>query len=187
MATSTAPATPSTPTRRSAKPMYMEDIVIRPGARKTLAVSRILIGWVFVWAFVDKLFGLGFATPAERAWINGGTPAQGYINNIEGPFAGFFQIFANPVGDWLFMLGLLGIGVAVMTGAGLKIAAITGTLLMAFMYLAAIPAVLGGTNPITDSHVMEALLLIIPAVTLAGDQWGLGKWWAGKVGNGWLR
>lgn len=31
------------------------------------------------------------------------------------------------------------------------------------------------------------MLLIISAVTLAGDTWGLGKWWAGKVGNNWLR
>lgn len=180
-------ATTGTAAPSSTKPMYMEEIVTRPGVRKTLAVSRILIGWVFFWAFIDKLFGLGFSTPSERAWINGGTPAQGYIGGIEGPFEGFFQLFANPFGDWLFMLGLLGIGVAVMTGAGLKVAAVTGTLLMAFMYLAAIPAIAGGTNPITDSHVMEALLLIIPAVTLAGDQWGLGKWWASKVGNGWLR
>lgn len=187
MATTTSPVPATAPGAPTAKPMYMEDIVTRASTRKTLAVARILIGWVFLWAFFDKLFGLGFATPGERAWINGGTPAQGYINGIEGPFAGFFQLFANPFGDVLFMLGLLGIGVAVMTGAGLKVAAVAGSLLMLFMYLAAIPLVLGGTNPVTDSHVMEALLLIIPAVTLAGDQWGLGKWWATKVGNSWLR
>jgi thiosulfate dehydrogenase (quinone) large subunit len=35
----------------------------------------------------------------------------------------------------------------------------------------------GSTNPIVDSHWHEALLLIISAVTLAGDTWGLGKWW----------
>lgn len=169
------------------KTRYMEDIVATKGARRTLAVSRIVIGWVFLWAFIDKLFGLGFATPSERAWINGGAPAQGYINGIEGPFADFFQMFANPFGDVLFMAGLLGIGVALIAGAGLKIAAVSGTLLMAFMYLAAIPLIAGGTNPITDSHWMEALLLIIPAVTLSGDEWGLGKWWAGKVGNSWLR
>lgn len=175
------------PQRENDRTRYMEDIVTSRGARRTLAVSRIIIGWVFLWAFLDKLFGLGFATPSDRAWINGGTPAQGYINSIEGPFAGFFKMFANPFGDWLFMLGLLGLGVALIAGAGLKIAAVAGTLLMLFMYLAAIPLVLGGTNPITDSHWMEALLLIIPAVTLSGDEWGLGKWWGSKVGNSWLR
>jgi thiosulfate dehydrogenase [quinone] large subunit len=163
-----------------------ESIVTRPGVRRVLAVARIVIGFTFLWAFVDKLFGLGFATPSSRAWINGGTPAQGFIKGIEGPFHDVFQFFANPFGDWLFMIGLLGIGVAMITGAGLRIAAVAGTLLMAFMFMAEWPAattvvdgkvVSGSTNPIVDSHWHEALLLIISAVTLAGDTWGLGKWW----------
>jgi thiosulfate dehydrogenase [quinone] large subunit len=86
------------------------------------------------------------------------------------------------------MLGLLGIGVAMIAGAGLRIAAVTGTLLMLFMYLAELPPVLGGNNPIVDSHWHEALLLIIAAVTLSGDTWGLGKMWARMIGaRTWLR
>jgi thiosulfate dehydrogenase [quinone] large subunit len=163
-----------------------ESIVTRPGVRKVLAVARVVIGFTFLWAFLDKLFGLGFATPSARAWINGGTPAQGFIKGIDGPFHDVFQIVANPVGDWLFMAGLLGIGVAMIAGAGLRIAAVAGTLLMLFMFMAEWPAattlvdgkvVSGSTNPIVDSHWHEALLLIISAVTLAGDTWGLGKWW----------
>lgn len=163
-----------------------ESIVTRPSVRKVLAISRIVIGFTFLWAFLDKLFGLGFATPSSRAWINGGTPAQGFIKNIDGPFKDVFQVFANPFGDWLFMAGLLGIGVAMIAGAGLRIAAVAGTLLMLFMFMAEWPSatalvdgklVSGSTNPIVDSHWHEALLLIIAAVTLAGDTWGVGKWW----------
>ena len=163
-----------------------ESIVTRPGVRKVLAIARVVIGFTFLWAFLDKLFGLGFATPSSRAWINGGTPAQGFIKGIDGPFHDVFQVFANPFGDWLFMIGLLGIGVAMIAGAGLRIAAVAGTLLMLFMFLAEWPTatslvdgkvVSGSTNPIVDSHWHEALLLIISAVTLAGDTWGLGKWW----------
>ena len=51
-----------------------ESIVTRPVARKVLAVSRVVIGFTFLWAFLDKLFGFGFATPSSRAWINGGPP-----------------------------------------------------------------------------------------------------------------
>jgi thiosulfate dehydrogenase [quinone] large subunit len=69
----------------------------------------------------------------------------------------------------------------------LKIAALTGTLLLFFMYLSQFPAAIGGTNPVTTSHWVEAMLLIISAATLAGDRWGLGKWWARRVGNSWLR
>ena len=163
-----------------------ESIVTSPGVRKVLAIARVVIGFTFLWAFVDKLFGLGFATPSSRAWINGGTPAQGFIKSIEGPFKDVFQVFANPFGDWLFMIGLLGIGVAMIAGAGLRIAAVAGTLLMLFMFLAEWPTatslvdgkvVSGSTNPLVDSHWHEALLLIISAVTLAGDTWGLGTWW----------
>ncbi|RPF25714.1 DoxX family protein [Georgenia muralis] len=178
----------ATPNRTAAgTTMFQEEIVTSSAVRKTLAVGRIIIGWTFLWAFVDKLFGLGFATPSERAWINGGSPAQGYMSGIEGPFAGLFQVFANPVGDFLFMFGLAGIGIAMVVGAGLKIAAVGGSLLLFFMYLSQFPAALGGTNPITTSHWLEAAALVISAVTLSGDTWGLGKWWAGKVGNGWLR
>ena len=183
----TTPSIPLTPPTTVTPTLYQEQVVTRRSVRRVLAIARLVIGFTFLWAFFDKLLGLGFATPAERAWVDGGTPAQGFIGAIEGPFAGVFQMFANPFGDALFMAGLLGIGLAVMAGAGLRIAAVTGTLLMAFMYLAQLPAALGGTNPLVDSHWHEALLLIIAAATLSGDTWGVGKTWARLVGNSWLR
>lgn len=85
------------------------------------------------------------------------------------------------------MIGLAGLGTALVLGIGLKIAAVTGTLLLGFMWLSQFPPLIGGTNPITTSHWVEAALMILSAVTLAGDTCGLGRWWAGKVGNGWLR
>lgn len=170
---------------------YQDDIVTSPVLRKIMAFGRIVVGWLFLWAFLDKLFGLGFSTPAERAWIEGGTPAQGFMSNATGPFGGFFNAISGPWADWLFMAGLLGIGVAMMVGAGLKLAAWTGTLLVFLMYLATFPlgqpAEVTATNPIITSHWIEAALLLAAAYGLAGDTWGLGKWWAGKVGNGVLR
>ena len=67
-------------------PESQEGIVTRPVVRKVFAVARIVIGFTFFWAFLDKLFGFGFATPSSRAWINGGTPAQGFIKGVDGPF-----------------------------------------------------------------------------------------------------
>jgi len=170
---------------------FEEEIVRSAWARRFLAIMRLVMGWTFMWAFVDKLFGLGFATPSERAWINGGTPAQGFMKagaESDNPFAQFFANIAGPWSDWLFMIGLFGIGLALLTGAGLKIAAWTGTALLLFMYLAQFPLYEeSATNPITDSHWIEALALIVVAATYAGDTWGLGKWWGRKVGNGILR
>lgn len=177
--TRTAPAAPATPT---AGPRLQTDLIRSAAARRTLAVARVVIGFVFLWPFLDKTFGLGFSTPTERAWINGGTPAQGYLGNLDPaqPLAGLFQdLFLNPVGDAVFMIGLLGIGVAMIAGAGLRVAAAGGALLMLCMYAVALPWVgEPGTNPVVDSHWADALLLVIAALTLAGDTWGLGRWWA---------
>lgn len=172
-------------------PTHQEDIVHSPLVRKLLAFARILIGWTFMWPFLDKLFGFGFATPSERAWINGGAPSQGFMKSTTGPFADIFAGLAGTWTDWLFMAGLFGIGLAMLLGAGLKLAAWTGTGLLLLMYLAQFPlgqpADVVSTNPITDSHWIEAVVLLLAAYGLAGDTWGLGKWWAAKVGNSWLR
>ena len=40
-------------------------------ARYLWAVTRLCMGWVFLWPFLDKLFGLGHETTAAHAWING--------------------------------------------------------------------------------------------------------------------
>ena len=45
------------------------------------AITRISLGWVFLWAFLDKAFGLGRATPAENAWLDGGSPTNGFLAN----------------------------------------------------------------------------------------------------------
>ena len=80
-----------------------------------LALLRVGMGFIFLWAFFDKLLGLGYATLPERSWLAGGSPTFGYLKNAtHGPLAEFFQSLAgNPLVDILFMLGLLGVGVAV--------------------------------------------------------------------------
>lgn len=84
------------------------------------------------------------------------------------------------------MLGLFGLGVALLTGCGLRITAVTGGILLTCMWLATFPAA-GDTNPFMTSHWMEISVLLAAAFTLAGDTLGLGRWWGGKVGNSWLR
>jgi thiosulfate dehydrogenase [quinone] large subunit len=167
---------------------FQEDVVRSSVARRLLAGLRLVLGFTFLWAFVDKLFGLGYATPSAKAWINGGTPAQGFMKHTEGFAANFFSNIAGPWADWLFMAGLLGIGVALIAGAGLKIAAWTGAVLLALMYIAEFPIGASGmTNPLVDSHWIEALGIAVVAATYAGDTWGIGKWWGRHVGNGFLR
>ncbi|WP_159501514.1 DoxX family protein, partial [Microbacterium sp. 18062] len=168
------------PARATALPRESA-VVTTAAGRRSMAVLRLATGFVFLWAFLDKTFGLGFSTPVERAWINGGTPAQGFLNSesVTGPLQPLFQAIASPLVDWLFMAGMLGIGLAVMLGVGLRISAVAGTLVMLFMYLAEWPfaANAGSTNPLVDYHIIYALALIVVAVLYAGDTWGLGAWW----------
>lgn len=140
-----------------------------------LGVLRIVTGFYFLWAFLDKTFGLGFSTPSERAWINGGSPTTGFLSNLEGTFSGFFSGLAgNGFVDVLFMVGLLGIGLALILGIGMRIAAVSGTLLLLLMYMAELPLV---TNPIIDDHITMALTIIALTLLGAGSVLGLGKMW----------
>lgn len=178
---------------------FQEDIIRSDAVRKLLAIARIIIGLFFLWPFLDKLVGLGFATPVGKGWFAGTAPAQGFISRIDNPLGAILKpIFGNPFGDFLFMFGLLGIGVAMIFGAGLRIAAWGGTFLVALMWLSELPfaqtamvngqLVRGATNPFLDDHWLEALILLVCAYGLAGDTWGVGKTWARLTnGNKWLR
>lgn len=164
-----------------------QPVVRTLAARRALAVLRIMFGFYFLWAFLDKTFGLGFATPAERAWISGGNPTKGFLGGVEGPFAGFYNAIAgNTFVNILFMVGLLGIGLALILGIGMRVAAVTGTILYVLMWTAELPMV---TNPVLDDHITGAMTLIVLALTAAGTTWGLGTWWASQSfvqANRWL-
>ena len=69
-------------TRGAKRPRSGSDIVTSPSARIVLAVLRIAVGFIFLWTFLDKTFGLGFSTPRQMAWIHGGQPAQGFIKGV---------------------------------------------------------------------------------------------------------
>jgi thiosulfate dehydrogenase [quinone] large subunit len=148
----------------------------------------VVLGFEFLWAFADKTFGLGYATPSARAWINGGSPTKGFLSRVAvGTFESTFHSIAGAAwADWLFMAGLLGIGIALLLGVGLRVAAVSGTLMMLGMWAAEWPldkVTSAGepsmsTNPIVDYHIIYALALIALAVTFAGHVWGLGRRWA---------
>jgi thiosulfate dehydrogenase [quinone] large subunit len=162
-----------TPTTRTAAPW--------------LALLRLVTGFVFLWSFLDKLFGLGYASPSDRAWIKGNSPTEGFLRSIAvGPLQDTFHSWAGQEWvDWLFMVGLASVGIAVILGIGLRIAAVSGTLMMAFLWISQWPPAqhtstgepTGSNNPLVDAHVIYAVALIVIAATRAGDYWGLGRTW----------
>jgi thiosulfate dehydrogenase [quinone] large subunit len=167
-----------------------EEVVHTSIARKALATLRIAFGLTFLWAFVDKLLALGYSTGWDTtgqhldrfgpaAWIHGGSPTEGFLKfgvSQDNWFHGFYNSIGGTVwADWLFMLGLLGIGVALTLGAGMRLAAIAGVVLYALIWAASFPL---ANNPLIDEHVLGVISVVVLALTLAGDTWGLGTWWA---------
>jgi len=142
-----------------------------------LGLARITLGWIFLWAFLDKLFGLGFSTAAQKAWIRGGSPTLGFLTNSpKGPFENIFHAMAGSTFvDWLFMVGLLCLGISLILGIGMKIAGYAGTALMLLMWLAVLPP---KTNPVVDEHIVYALLLLSFTHIPAGEWLGFGRQWA---------
>jgi thiosulfate dehydrogenase [quinone] large subunit len=156
-------------------------------ARYIAGALRISLGWVFLWAFLDKAFALGHDTGLDpqtgaidyfgaAAWIHGGSPTAGFLGfATKGPLAGVYQDLAgNAVIDWLFMLALLGIGVALILGIGMRIAAVSGAALLVLMWSAVLPP---ANNLFMDDHIVYALVLVLLALLGAGRTWGLGTRW----------
>jgi thiosulfate dehydrogenase [quinone] large subunit len=173
--------------------------MITPVTTKALAVARIATGFVFLWAFADKLLGLRYSTVGAKSWLQGGSPTKGFLGNVHvGPFQ---SVFRSMAGTWwadsLFMLGLLAVGAALVLGIGLRVAAASGSLMMAMMWAAEWPLAQhdslgqsnGSSNPLVDYHVLYAIVLVVLACAYAGTTWGLGQWWAKQAivqKNRWL-
>ena len=123
----------------------------------SLGALRLVMGFIFLWAFLDKTFGLGFATAGTSAWINGGSPTAGFLAHAtKGPFAPFFQSLSGVgIVDWLFMLGLLVVGVTLLLNKYVKWGSVVGLIMMLLMYLALLwPE----NNPLIDEHIVYAII-----------------------------
>ncbi len=134
-------------------------------------ILRLSMSWILLWSFFDKLFGLGISTQAANSWLNGSSPALGFLKSSTGPLAGIFQSMAGvPLVDWMFMLGLLLIGLALLLGVGIKIAGYSGALMMFLMWASHFPP---HQNPVIDEHIIYLLIFLIFATNK--DQ--AATWW----------
>ena len=155
---------------------------------RSIAALRIAFGFTFLWAFLDKTFALGFSTGKDEtgavdyfgdaAWINGGSPTEGFLSFGVPEDNPFTDIFTNMAGqawvDWLFMIGLLGIGVTLLLGVGMRIGTAAGALMYAMMYLAVLPL---ENNPIVDDHLIGVIAMAVLYFAAAGATWGFGRMW----------
>jgi thiosulfate dehydrogenase (quinone) large subunit len=160
-------------------------------AQRALAVMRIMFGLTFLWAFFDKLLALGFATGrtvnpdtgvevvdrfGPDAWINGGSPTFGFLNfGADGPFKDFYNSIAGDAwADWLFMLGLAGIGIGLTFGIAMRLSTAAGAIMYVLMWTVVLPP---ENNPVLDDHLLGAISMVVLGLLAAGTTWGLGKVW----------
>jgi thiosulfate dehydrogenase [quinone] large subunit len=137
---------------------------------------RIAIGWVFLWAFLDKTFGLGHDTVSKQAWIHGGSPTAGFLGfATKGPFESMYHNIAGQAwADWLFMIGLLAIGTGLILGVAMRASAAAGVAMLVLMWSAVLPP---ANNPFMDDHLIYAGVLVLLVALNAGRAFGLGRLW----------
>lgn len=158
-----------------------------------LGVLRLAMAWLFVWPFLDKLFGLGFSVcrqddgsidvGCDAAMISGGSPTYGFLSGAtqDSHLGRLFSWMAPPgpgeitVVDVAFMAALLVIGVGLALGVAMRLVCAGGAVLLVMMYLAGF--VWPTNNPFLDEHLVYALVLVLLAAAGAGRWFGLGRWW----------
>ena len=151
---------------------------------------RLAMGWIFLWAFLDKLLALGFATGRDpetgvvdrfgpAAWVEGGSPTEGFLSfglHTKDPFESFYSDLAGQAWvDWVYMISMAAIGLALLFGIMVRLAAIAGAIWMVLFYTAS--AIWPENNPFLDDHVVEFIILLALAYVGAGRYLGLGRWW----------
>jgi thiosulfate dehydrogenase [quinone] large subunit len=151
---------------------------------------------------LDKAFALGFSTGrvvddagatvkiaffGDASWIHGASPTAGVLGfALKGPFTHFYQTItgyqmtqAGPTSaawvDWIYMLSMLAIGLALILGVGVRLASIGGIIWMAIFFTAT--AIWPQNNPFVDEHVIGAVVLAALFLANAGRYYGLGKVW----------
>lgn len=158
------------------------------GERYVWGLLRLAFGWIFLWAFIDKTFGLGFSTCRDvktgvvtllcnSAWINGGSPTDGFLKfATKGPLVDVYQSMAgSAMVEWLFMLGILGVGIALILGVAVRVSTWVAILFYILFYTAgSLPP---EHNPIVDEHIIGILVMTGFLFTNPGRTFGLGKWW----------
>jgi thiosulfate dehydrogenase [quinone] large subunit len=156
------------------------------------ASLRIGLGLILLWAFLDKLFGLGFSTCFNKksglienycssAALNGGSATDGFLNfgiPTNGVFYDFFHsLVGNPVANFLFLAGLGLIGLALTFGIAMRIAVVSGVVLFLSMWASLLDFHGGSTNPLIDDHIIYSLVLVGLLLSNKSQVWGYGKAW----------
>ncbi len=148
-----------------------------------LGLLRIFFGFEFLWAFLDRFFGLGIATAPEASFLSGAKQTEGYLMFVTNPDSPFAFIFNGPdalllelgvLVDLMYMGMLLVGGVTLLTGMGVRIGGLSTALFFFSVWLSAIPP---QYNPFIEEHFLQMWILLFFAISSSGYWLGLGEHW----------
>ena len=163
--------------------------------QRGVALLRIAVGVIFLWAGLEKLFApqafdasgfLKFATAGTLGWpFVTGEVAEGTIVN---PTQGLWLSLADNQAAMSFVnvlvpLGQVGIGISLILGLLTRFGATMGALMMAFFFFAAWDFQYGVVN----SHLAYSLICLTLAGIGAGRYYGLDGVLADRVPAGFRR
>lgn len=131
--------------------------------KKTVAALRVLLGFVFLYAGLSKIFTAGWS-------------AAGFLNSAK-TFHGFYAWLATPgmlpLVNFLNEWGLILLGVSLMAGIFVRWSSIAGIILMVLYYFAANPFPTVASGFLVDEHVIYAADLLLLYALNAGRIWGI--------------
>ena len=136
---------------------------------------RLLTGFVFLYAGIEKLIGAEkFSAAGFLQFATGGTAAGAAEGAIVNPTHGFWvDLAANgtlmPIVDFMVPWGQLLIGVALILGLATRFAAVMGFLMMAFITIAAWDFLHG---PVNYTGFLAIVTLFV-GVLRAGEVFGI--------------
>jgi len=142
----------------------------KSGKTWSIFVSRLALGFLFLWGGYTKVLTLMSGKMATAGFLSGSSVAGG-------PFADFFNsLSGNWTVEYLVVFGELLVGVALLFGVFTRVGAISGMLLMLLFTIAMWPiADTPGANPAVDLRVIYGLVLLMfffltPGLFLGVDQ-----------------
>jgi thiosulfate dehydrogenase (quinone) large subunit len=157
--------------------------IVDKGHALGVAVLRIAVGIIFLWAGLEKLLGtaapgfssagfLKFATAGTLSWpFVTGEPAKDAVFNPTQSFwvglAGNAQVLS--VIDTLVVFGEISIGICLILGLATRFASLMGTLMMLVFFVAAWDFAYG----IVNQHLTYAVVTAFIGYIGAGNYFGL--------------
>jgi thiosulfate dehydrogenase [quinone] large subunit len=140
-----------------------------------MAVFRIMVGWIMLWPFMDKLLGLGFETPSGSGMIDGGSPSSFVTYVTSGIFADFYNSVAgNQILDFILMAALLIMGLTLMLGFAAKLTTFWMAVFLVIMYSLQVPPT---SNPLIDYHLILVAGLVATYYLGGFERLSIYGWW----------